>query len=180
MYTESGDTYIDFLSGAGALNYGHNNDYIKQQVLAYLSDDGVAHALDMHTTAKRAFLETFTQTILYPRQLEYKVQFCGPTGTNAVEAALKLARKITRRPGIFSFMGAYHGVSAGSLAVTGGLANRASAGVPLSHVTFMPFPHGDIGVDTSLAFIERALTDPLSGIEKPAAIILETIQAEVA
>ncbi|MEG4093100.1 aminotransferase class III-fold pyridoxal phosphate-dependent enzyme, partial [Microcoleus sp. Pol12B4] len=119
IYSETGAEYIDFLAGAGALNYGHNNDYIKHKVIAYLESDAIAHGLDLHTSAKKEFLEKFFSSVLEPKKLDYKVQFCGPTGTNGVEAALKLARKIKKRPGIFSFMGAYHGMTLGSLAATG-------------------------------------------------------------
>jgi diaminobutyrate-2-oxoglutarate transaminase len=119
IYGETGEAYIDFFAGAGALNYGHNNDYIKERIISYLEDDGIAHSLDMYTVAKRAFLETFSKQILAPRNLNYKVMFCGPTGTNAVESALKLARKLTQRSNVFSFMGGYHGLSLGSLAATG-------------------------------------------------------------
>ena len=99
--TEDGEVYTDFFSGAGALNYGHNNDVLKQALLDYVTRDGVTHSMDMHTKAKRDFLETFTEVILEPRGMTHKIQFPGPTGTNAVETALKTARKVTgRRLGI--------------------------------------------------------------------------------
>lgn len=178
VWSDAGVQYIDFLAGAGALNYGHNNEYIKQRLLAYLGDDGIAQALDMHTTAKRQFIEAFCDLILGPKQLDYKIQFCGPTGTNAVEAALKLARKIKRRTQIFSFMGGYHGVSLGSLAVTGDADMRAAAGIPLSGVTFLPYPRGVMTSFDTIAYIDAILNDSFSGSEKPAAIIFETVQAE--
>lgn len=178
LYSESGREYIDFLAGAGALNYGHNNDYIKQKVISYLDADGLAHALDMHTSAKKEFLEKFSASVLLPKNLNYRVQFCGPTGTNAVEAALKLARKIKKRPGIFSFMGGYHGMTLGSLSVTGNIAARSGVNVPSNHVTFMPYPYGFMENIDTIGFIEAVLNDVNSGIEKPAAIIFETVQAE--
>ncbi|MGE5659093.1 MAG: diaminobutyrate--2-oxoglutarate transaminase [Actinomycetota bacterium] len=178
IYSETGEEYIDFLAGAGALNYGHNNDYIKQKVMAYLESDAIAHGLDLHTSAKKEFLEKFFSSILEPKNLDYKIQFCGPTGTNAVEAAFKLARKIKKRPGIFSFMGAYHGMTAGSLAATGNIAARAGSGVTLNNVTFMPYPYGFMESFDTIAYIEAILKDVNSGIEKPAAIIFETVQAE--
>ncbi|MCZ8521908.1 MULTISPECIES: diaminobutyrate--2-oxoglutarate transaminase [Paenibacillus] len=178
LHAESGRTYIDFFAGAGALNYGHNNDYIKRALIEYLESDGVSHGLDLYTSAKEKFLQTFSDKILKPRNLEYKVQFCGPTGTNAVEAAFKLARKAKGRTGIFSFMGAFHGMSLGSLAATSSLYHREAGGVPLHDITFMPFPAGFMeGFDT-IGYMEQVLTDDHSGIAKPAAIILETIQAE--
>ena len=178
VYSESGAAYIDFFAGAGALNYGHNNDYIKEKLIEYLQSDGVIHSLDMATTAKREFLEKFSEIILTPRKLDYKVQFCGSTGTNAVEAAFKLARKVTKRTGIFSFMGSFHGVSLGSLAATGNKEKRKAAGLPLSEVTFMPYPHGFMNTFDTIKYIEHVLTDTHSGIDVPAAIVVETLQAE--
>lgn len=110
--------------------------------------------------------------------MEYKLQFCGPTGTNAVEAALKLARKYTGRTGVFSFMGGYHGMSLGSLAVTSNRDSRQGAGRALDGVTFIPYPNEHNHYFDSAAYIEYILEDTHSGIEKPAAIILETVQAE--
>ncbi|MEO0434534.1 MAG: diaminobutyrate--2-oxoglutarate transaminase [Cyanobacteria bacterium J06656_5] len=178
IYSESGQEYIDFLAGAGALNYGHNNDYIKQQVMLYLDADAITHGLDLHTSAKEKFLTTFSDQVLAPKGLDYRIQFCGPTGTNAVEAALKLARKIKKRTGIFSFMGAYHGMTLGSLAVTGNTSIREGTWGASSNVTFMPYPHGFMETIDTIAYIESVLNDVSSGVEKPAAIIFETVQAE--
>ncbi|MEL6438032.1 MAG: diaminobutyrate--2-oxoglutarate transaminase [Cyanobacteria bacterium J06621_8] len=178
IYSELGNEYIDFLAGAGALNYGHNNDYIKERVIAYLEADAISHGLDMYTVAKKDFLTKFSEAILKPKNLNYQVQFCGPTGTNAVEAALKLARKIKQRAGIFSFMGGYHGMTLGSLAVTGNLSVKSGAFGTSSNVTFMPYPHGFMSTFDTIEYIESILNDPNSGVEKPAAIIFETVQAE--
>ncbi|GAA5531268.1 diaminobutyrate--2-oxoglutarate transaminase [Herpetosiphon gulosus] len=178
LYNEQQRAYIDFFAGAGALNYGHNNPQIKQVLLEYLESDQIMHGLDMYTSAKRSFLERFNQVILAPRNLPYKVQFCGPTGANAVEAALKLARKVTGRTSVISFMGGYHGLSLGGLAVTGNADHRAAAGVPLAHTNFLPYPRGPLAAIDSLNYLETVLTDTHSGFDKPAAIILETIQAE--
>lgn len=178
LYSQSGKEYIDFLAGAGALNYGHNNDFIKQKVMSYLDADGVAHGLDLYTSAKEKFLATFNELVLKSKQLNYKIQFCGPTGTNAVEAALKLARKVTKRPGIFSFMGAYHGMTLGSLSISGNLGVKAGAIGALNNVTFMPYPYGFMEKFDTIEFIDSVLKDSNSGIEKPAAIIFETVQAE--
>ena len=93
LYTADGKEYLDFFDGAGALNYGHNNDYIKERILKYIESDGISHALDMFTEAKAGFFEAFEEKILKPKGLNYKIMSCGPTGANAVEAALKLARK---------------------------------------------------------------------------------------
>ncbi|ELX13933.1 diaminobutyrate--2-oxoglutarate transaminase EctB [Janthinobacterium sp. HH01] len=168
---------IDFFMGAGALNYGHNSEPLKRALLAYIEDDGISHSLDFYTQAKQAFIVAFQERILQPRGLRYKLQFTGPTGTNAVEAALKLARKVTGRTNVIAFSNAFHGMSLGSLAVTASPKKRQGAGLPLTDVAFMPYDGylGD-GVD-SIDYIERMLA-PGSGIDAPAAFIVETIQGE--
>ncbi|MFF5284247.1 MULTISPECIES: diaminobutyrate--2-oxoglutarate transaminase [Streptomyces] len=178
LYDEDGRPYLDFFAGAGSLNYGHNNPVLKRALLDYLADDGITHGLDMSTTAKRAFLETFRATVLEPRALPYKVMFPGPTGTNAVEAALKLARKVTGRQTVVSFTNAFHGMSLGSLAVTGNAAKRAGAGVPLHHAARMPFDDYLDGQVTDFLWFERLLDDSGSGLDHPAAVIVETVQGE--
>ena len=130
MHSEDGRTYLDFFAGAGALNYGHNNPVLLRPLIDYLLSGAVVHSLDMKTPAKRRFLETFEELILKPRNLDYRVMFPGPTGTNSVEAALKLARKVTGRPHIISFTNAFHGMTLGSLSVTGNSMKRHGAGVP--------------------------------------------------
>lgn len=178
LYDEEGRAYLDFFAGAGALNYGHNPAPLKNALLAYLARDGITHSLDMFSAAKRDFLERFQRVILAPRALEYKVQFTGPTGTNAVEAALKLARKVTGRERIISFTNGFHGMTLGSLAVTGNGFKRRGAGVALHDAMPMPFD-GYLGEDVdTLAYLEAMLTDDGSGMDKPAAVILETVQAE--
>ncbi len=178
LYSEDGKKYIDFFAGAGALNYGHNDDYIKNILIDYINSDNVIHALDMYTTAKRSFMHSLINDIIKPRHMNYKIQFCNPTGTNAVEASLKLARKVQKKPGIFAFMGGFHGMTLGSLSATGNKMSRQGAGIPLNNVTFMPYPHGFMKSFNTIEFIENVLTDANSGIEKPAAIIFETVQAE--
>ena len=178
LYDESGNEYLDFFCGAGTLNYGHNNPAIKQPVIDYLQNDGMIHSLDMWTVAKRNFLETFDSVILKPRSLEYKLQFTGPTGANAVEAALKLARKVKQRANIISFTNGYHGLSAGALAITGNRHFRNEAFVNRLDATFMPYD-GYFGQSVNtLDYLRRLLEDKSSGLDLPAAIILETIQAE--
>ena len=176
MYDAQGKAYLDFFDGAGALNYGHNNDYIKARVMEYLEQDGISHALDMFTGAKADFLKTFEEKILLPRKLDYKVMSCGPTGTNGVEAALKLARKVTGRTGVFALTGAFHGMTLGALSVTSGAFHRHGAHLPLSFTTFIPHPNS-VDFDT-IAYYEYLMTDEYSGVDKPAAIIIETTQAE--
>lgn len=173
-----GRRYLDFFAGAGALNYGHNNAHLKGALLEYLSGDGIVHSLDIATTAKQHFLETFDRLILKPRGLDYKVQFPGPTGTNSVEAALKLARKVTGRESIISFTNAFHGMTLGSLSVTGNSMKRAGAGIPLVHATPMPYDNYFGGVTEDFGWFERVLDDSGSGLNRPAAVIVETVQGE--
>ena len=174
---ENGRDYIDFFSGAGAVNYGHNNDYIKEKLIRYLSEDRILHSLDMGATAKREFIEFYEENILKPRGFDYKIQFPGPTGANAVEAALKIARKATGRTGIFALMGAFHGMTLGSLACTTDADSRAGAGIDLSGVTHLPAPYMFPEMDT-LKYYETLLTDDHSGVAKPAAFIIEAVQVD--
>ncbi|MBF6519296.1 diaminobutyrate--2-oxoglutarate transaminase [Nocardia farcinica] len=174
---EQGREYLDFFAGAGALNYGHNNPVLKRALLDYLARDGITHGLDMSTVAKRGLLEALRDLVLTPRGLDYKVQFPGPTGANAVEAALKLARKVTGRHAVLNFTNAFHGMSLGALSVTGNAAKRAGAGVPLPHATPMPYD-GYLGDGDGLTWMARMLDDPSSGLDRPAAVIVETVQGE--
>ncbi len=177
MFDEEGKRFIDFFCGAGALNYGHNNDYIKSRLIDYLQNDGIMHALDMYTAPKREFIDFFENNILKPRGLDYKIQFPGPTGTNAVEAALKLARKVKGRTNVFALMGAFHGMTLGSLALTTDKGSRGGAGVPLYNVTHIPAPYMQGGFDT-VGYAQMLLDDDHSAVEKPAAFVIETVQAE--
>ncbi|EHI10393.1 diaminobutyrate--2-oxoglutarate transaminase [Mycolicibacterium thermoresistibile] len=174
----SGQRYLDFFAGAGALNYGHNNPKLKEPLLKYLMSDNIVHSLDMATAAKQEFLETFSELILKPRGLDYKVQFPGPTGANAVESALKLARKVTGRESIVSFTNAFHGMTLGALSVTGNSMKRAGAGVPLVHSTPMPYDNYFGGVTEDFQWFEKVLDDEGSGLNRPAAVIVETVQGE--
>lgn len=173
----NGKSYIDFLSGAGALNYGHNNESIRRPLLRYIEENGITHGLDLHTVAKAEFIDSFQEHILRPRNLRYKMQFTGPTGTNAVEAALKLARKATGRSNVIAFSNAFHGMSLGALAATSNPVKRRGAGTALGGVTFMPFENflGE-GVDT-IDYASRMIAAG-GGVETPAAFLVETIQAE--
>ena len=178
MHDNQGGVYLDFLSGCSTLNYGHNHPMLKQALLDYIASDGIAHGLDLHTDAKAAFLKTLESVILKPRGLDYRAMFTGPTGTNAVEAAIKLARKVTGRELVIAFTNGFHGMTLGALACTGNAAKRGGAGVPLSHVAHEPYDgyHGP-EVDTA-DMLERRLSDPSSGLDAPAAILVETVQGE--
>lgn len=178
LTADDGRQFIDFFAGAGALNYGHNHPGLQSQLIEYLTGNGVVHALDMSTAAKRSFLQTFDDVILAPRSMHYKVMFPGPTGTNAVEAALKLARKVTGRQNVVSFTNGFHGMTLGALALTGNHGKRAGAGVPLNNVTHMPFCDY-LGTDgDTIGALEKYLGDSSSGMDLPAAFVLETVQAE--
>ncbi|MDR5902107.1 MULTISPECIES: diaminobutyrate--2-oxoglutarate transaminase [Halomonas] len=176
---EEGREYIDFLAGAGTLNYGHNNPKIKQALLDYLAEDNIIHGLDFFTAAKRRYLQALDEIILKPRGLDYKVQFPGPTGTNAVEAAIRLARNAKQRHNIVTFTNGFHGVTMGALATTGNRKFReATGGVPTVGGSFMPYDGylGD-GTDT-LDYFEKLLSDKSGGLDVPAGVIVETVQGE--
>ena len=178
LFSKDGERYIDFLACAGSLNYGHNNPEIKRKIVEYLAEDNVINMLDMYTVAKEEFITTFYNRILKPRKMNYKVMCCGPTGTNGVEAALKLARKNTKRTGVIAFGGAFHGMTLGALALTTDKVSREGASVPLQYVTHVPYDGIGGSSLSSLDYLRWVLEDDHSGVEKPAAIILETIQAE--
>lgn len=178
LYDTEGNQYLDFLAGAGTLNYGHNNPVFKKELLKYIAADGITHGLDLHTKAKGNFLNTFNDMILKPRNMDYIVQFTGPTGANAVETAMKLARKIKQRETIISFTNGYHGVTLGALATTGNQHHRGGAGMLLTGVDTLPYD-GYMGDDMdTTAYLDKVLTDSSSGVDHPAAIILETVQGE--
>ncbi|HHX89684.1 MAG TPA: aspartate aminotransferase family protein, partial [Paracoccus sp.] len=172
-----GRAYIDFLAGCSSLNYGHNDPDMKAALIAHVSADGLAHGLDMHTDAKAAFLDSFERLILKPRGMDYKFMFTGPTGTNAVEAAMKLARKTTGRETIVAFTNGFHGMTMGALAATGNAGKRAGGGMALNGVVRMPYEGAVEGVD-SLALIRAMLENPSSGIDAPAAFLIEPVQGE--
>jgi diaminobutyrate-2-oxoglutarate transaminase len=178
VYDVTGRSYLDFFAGAGALNYGHNNRVLKRAVIDYLARDGIIHSLDMHTTAKCEFLETLREVVLRPRDMDYLVMFPGPAGTNAVEAALKLARKVTGRPSVVYFTNAFHGMTLGALSVTGSSVKRGGAGVPLVHTTSVPYDNYFDGQSPDFLLLKRQLDDRGSGLDKPAAVIVETVQGE--
>ena len=178
LYDTEDTKYLDFLAGAGTLNYGHNNPLFRKALVDYIEQEGITHGLDLHTLAKQYFLEKLQAKILRPRGLDYQVQFTGPTGTNAVEAALKLARNVTGRHNIIAFTNGFHGVSLGSLAATGNSHHRGAAGIALGGVSRMPYDgYLGEGFDTT-AYLDKVLSDASSGIDKPAAVIVETVQGE--
>ncbi|MFE1380314.1 diaminobutyrate--2-oxoglutarate transaminase [Streptomyces sp. NPDC058740] len=176
LYDEDGRGWLDFFAGAGSLNYGHNNPVLKRALLDYIESDGVTQALDMFTSARRDLLETLYELVLRPRELDHKVLFPGPGGANAVEAAMKLARTVTGRTGIVHFTNSFHGATLGALTVTGNPLHRGSAGLPLFGTTPVPFDGYD--EHTRPEYLARMLAGPASGLDLPAAVIVETVQAE--
>jgi diaminobutyrate-2-oxoglutarate transaminase len=176
LYDKSGRAYLDFFAGAGALNYGHSNPVLKEALLEYLARDGVIHSLDMHTVAKAEFLIALDELILRPRGLDYKVQFPGPAGTIAVEAALKLARKVTGRTEVACFTDGFHGMTLASLAVTGNSFHRRGAGLPLTHARRLPYDRPGGADPPDFARFDQLLDG--SGPGLPAAVIVECVQGE--
>ena len=179
IYDEQDNRYIDFFAGAGTLNYGHNNPKVNEALIAYLQSNGIVHGLDKATTAKKNFLEKLNSIILEPRHMEYKIQFSGPTGTNAVETSLKLARMVKGRSNVISFTNAFHGLTMGSMSVTGNSFYRDEAFINRANVTFMPFDKYFGSEVNTAEYLRKFLDDQSSGVDLPAAILLETVQAEV-
>lgn len=178
LQDENGGRHIDMLSACGALNYGHAHPHLKEAAISFLETDGVAAGLDLHTTTKRAFLAAFEKRILRPRGLSYRMQFPGPTGSNCVEAALKLARKFTERTNVVAFTNGFHGVSMGALSATGSSGSRRSVSSLLHGVTRLYY---DGYLKAGIADLERfevMTEDPSGGIEPVAAFIVECVQGE--
>lgn len=179
LYGTNGKEYIDFFAGASGLNYGHNHPAMQAAMIEYIQADGIIHALDMATTGKAAFIQALYSHILEPRGLgDYKVQFTSPSGTNAVEATLKLARKNTGRTEVISFENGFHGVSLGSLAATFNPHFRGAAGVPLEHVNFISYDDLALSVEETTAKLEKQLLESIEANGKPAAVIVECVQGE--
>jgi diaminobutyrate-2-oxoglutarate transaminase len=180
-----GREYLDCLSNAGTLALGHNHPEVNEAVRGFLETDALQQALDLATPAKYEFVKELFG--LLPRSLREhgRIQFCGPSGADAVEAAMKLTRHHSGRHDIFAFHGAYHGMTAGALSAMGNLGCKT--GLSLSGVHFLPYPYtfrcpfGTDGSQTdelSLAYLRRVLSDPESGVARPAAVIVEVVQGE--
>ncbi|MND74758.1 Diaminobutyrate--2-oxoglutarate aminotransferase [compost metagenome] len=183
-----GRTFIDCLAGAGTLALGHNHPVVVDAIRKVLADELPLHTLDLTTPVKDAFVQDLFAVLPPAFAQKAKIQFCGPTGTDAVEAALKLVRTATGRSTVLAFQGGYHGMSQGALALMGNLGPKKALGALLNNnVQFLPFPYdyrcpfglgGQAGVEVNLRYIENLLTDPEGGVLPPAAIIVEAVQGE--
>lgn len=182
-----GRWFIDCLAGAGTLALGHNHPEVVQSMRDLLDGQRPLHTLDLMTEAKDAFIDELFA--LLPREFarDARIQFCGPAGTDAVEAAMKLVRTATGRSNMLAFHGAYHGMTQGALSLMGNLGPKASLGGLASSAQFLPFPYdyrcpfgvgGEAGERIGLHYIENQLTDPESGVMPPAGMILEPLQGE--
>lgn len=181
-----GNEYLDCLAGAGTLALGHNHPTIIKSIQDTLASGLPLHTLDITTPLKDAFSEALLAYFPGGKD-EYRLQFCGPTGADATEAAVKLAKTFTGRGNVISFSGGYHGMTQGSLALTGNLGAKNAVPNLMPGVQFLPYPHeyrcplglgGEAGVDALTYYFENFIEDVESGVVKPAAVILEAIQGE--
>ncbi|SEI01927.1 diaminobutyrate aminotransferase apoenzyme [Halobacillus karajensis] len=182
-----GNSYIDCLAGAGTLALGHNHPVVIEAMEKVLHDRLPLHTLDITTEVKESFVDELFSSLPEGFRERAKIQFCGPTGGDAIEAALKLAKTATGRQSILTFQGGYHGATHGTMSISGNLApkKRVQGLVPDTH--FLPYPYdyrcpfgkgGKEGAELSAMYIEQLLDDPESGILPPAAMIFETVQGE--
>ncbi|MGK3998777.1 diaminobutyrate--2-oxoglutarate transaminase [Sorangium sp. So ce1024] len=189
VYVEDveGRVFIDCLAGAGTLALGHNHPAVIDALMRTLHSGLPLHTLDITTPVKDRFVQDVLGVLPATFARHARIQFCGPTGADAVEAALKLVRTATGRGTVLAFQGAYHGMTQGALTLMGNLGPKVALGTSLHGVQFLPYPYGyrcpfglggDAGVAASLAYIENLLSDPESGVPRPAAIILEAVQGE--
>lgn len=182
-----GKTYIDCLAGAGTLALGHNHPEVLDTLRDVLNSGLPLHTLDLTTPVKDTFVSNLLDTLPSGLHDQAKIQFCSPSGSDAIEAAIKLAKTVTGRSDIISFRGAYHGMTQGSLSLMGSVAPKAAIGSLLAGSHFFPYPYqyrcpfgrgGEETTQLAIEYLERALRDPEGGINRPAAIILEVIQGE--
>ena len=187
VYGADGRSYLDCLAGAGSLALGHNHPVVVEAIRRVLDQGAPLHVLDLATPIKDEFTDTLLGLLPAGLARDAKVHFCGPTGADAVEAAIKLARTATGRAGLITFTGAYHGMTAAALAATGNVALRTPAGVPDAGVTRLPFPQdyrcpygvgGIAGERIAVEHARRLFDDPGSGMTPPAAMIVEPVQGE--
>lgn len=182
-----GNRYLDFLCGAGTLALGHNDDDVKKSMIDLLESDAPLHTLDLMTPVKEKFVETILSLLPEELKNDAKIQFCSPSGTDATDAAIKLCKTATGRGRVIAFSGGYHGMGHGALALTGNRNAKEKVQNLMPGVSFFPYPYsyrcpfglgGEEGAKAAANYFERTLKDPESGIEKPAAVIIEPIQGE--
>lgn len=182
-----GREYLDCLSNAGTLALGHNPPAVRDAVLEFLQTDQLQQALDLATPAKHTFVKTLFATLPPALRDHGKILFCGPSGSDAVEAAIKLARHYTQRSTLLAFQGGYHGMTAGALSAMGNLKPKFHAAAVTAGTHFMPFPYplrcpfGTDGRHTeqlSIDYLRTLLSDPESGVQQPAAVLVEVVQGE--
>lgn len=182
-----GREYIDCLACAGALPLGHNHPFVVKEIEAFIRSGHIQQGLDIPTVAKHAFMQQLFKVLPSTFAQHARIQFCGPTGSDAVEAAIKLFKTATGRRSVIAFQGAYHGMTLGALSLMGNLGPKSVVTGLSSETHFFTYPHstrcpfgigGTQGEDASLAHLENSLSDPESGMTKPAMIILEAVQGE--
>lgn len=182
-----GQVFVDCLAGAGTLALGHNHPVVVEAIHAAMAADLPMHTLDLTTPVKDAFVQEVFDSLPPAFAKQARIQFCGPTGADAVEASLKLARTTSGRQNVLAFQGAYHGMTLGTLSISGNLGPKNALGGLLSGVQMLPFPYdyrcpfglgGEQAIDLNLRYIEQLLADPESGITAPSALILEPVQGE--
>ncbi|WTX53479.1 diaminobutyrate--2-oxoglutarate transaminase family protein [Streptomyces sp. NBC_00649] len=174
-----GRRYLDCLSGAGTLALGHNHPVVLEAIRRVLDSGAPLHVLDLATPVKDAFTTELFRTLPAGLAERARIQFCGPAGTDAVEAALKLVRTATGRSGMLAFTGAYHGMTAGALEASGGAQDVRVARLPFPQDYRCPFGvGGERGAELSARWTESLLDDPKSGVPHPAGMILEPVQGE--
>ncbi|GGO38100.1 diaminobutyrate--2-oxoglutarate transaminase family protein [Streptomyces lasiicapitis] len=174
-----GQRYLDCLSGAGTLALGHNHPVVLEAIRTVLDSGAPLHVLDLATPVKDAFTTELFRTLPPALADRGRIQFCGPAGTDAVEAALKLARTATGREGLLAFTGAYHGMTAGALEASGGARDVRVARLPYPQDYRCPFGIGGArGAELAARWTENVLDDTKSGVPAPAAMILEPVQGE--
>ena len=182
-----GQVFLDCLAGAGTLSLGYNHPEINQALKEQLDSGLPYQTLDIATEVKTKFIKQVKSFLSPEFAKDSAIQFCGPSGADAVEAAIKLAKQTTGRNTMFAFRGAYHGMTNGTMGMMGNLSTKSRRTGLMSDVHFMPFPYdircpfglgGDEGAKASIRYIDRLLNDDESGIMKPAAIIVEPVQGE--
>jgi diaminobutyrate-2-oxoglutarate transaminase len=176
LIDQHGRRTIDFSAGRGELAYGHNDRDLVAALTGHLQAQGLAAAPGLPTAARQAFVASFSHRVLAPRGLDHRVLLPGHTPADTLRAALQLARQATGRQGVITFTHGGHGLQLGTLATQGNRHDRLGALLPGVHRVAYDGFHG-AQVDTA-AQLERLLEDGAAGVPTPAAIVVETLQAD--